>query len=1254
MGDISALTDVEILNLWDNTEDFEERDKILQVLQARELFPSNQTSEWEAQTGAYPLMNDPAFLQKLLAKREFAESLQKTWKPASDPCEMDNFFEVTPVQRFVTNLLSPRSPYMSALLYHGVGVGKTCAAVQIAEAWLDEFPYDRVMVVAPPTIQKGFFRTIFNSSPNNLFIPEEGDLSSYNKAIGCTGDKYLRLSNTLLERNRDIIQKRVTQAIRRRYAMYGYSSFGNYVESLFQEKIREGVSAERKEQLERRIISEHFSGKLLIIDEAHNLRDVPSELGSEDIDMPGGRAAKSDAEEGKKVTKYLRKVLQYSEGLKLILMTATPMYNQYREIVTLLNLLLMNDKKATINESDIFTRDGLPKPNAESILGPIARNYVSFMRGENPLSFPIRLFPEDVPSMDVEDYPEEDPRGNEISDEEKIFINKLPIVPIELSGDCLKASIKFINKLPEGGEGISGVVIGKLSGPGNFMAPESEETEGKSSKKYRMRTDAEALDKIFTKQTVDGEVRYKAIEEVGAGWLEVDELENYAPKYAFIIKRLQKSQGVDFVYTRLVETGAIPLALALEANGYTPAGRTRSLLVDGIQRPDLGRQCALCSRREKKHGEASHDFAPAYYGLITGDSKLSPNNEDTIRKEREEANVNGLKMKVVIGSQIASEGVDFRFVREIHVVDSWWHLNMTEQILGRGIRFQSHCLLPKEKRNVTTYLYASVFPKEYNMESADLYSYRIAFRKAIQGGRVSRILKTYAIDCNLNHDAIVISGQAPVTQIDSQGKERINRVNINDMPFTAVCDWTECAYDCKPKIDVNPVGTDDSTYSEFSARWRENRLKQRIRDLFAEQTSFKADDFWDMIDAPQVAISDLILNIINNRQFQVTHNGIQGYIRYCNGYYIFQPNMYGDQAIPMSLRVARIPMRRDEFTPRFEDALEEVVEEENEEEEKETYEDKLDTLKTLWADMITWCTALVSSSKEASYPKSIKERVKVMSEGNDKMKTKYIMILEMFHWLQKSYHKSTNKNPEAMRFSMLEFFWDNWISLNEQKILLGSKDVHGANSMVNEFKYTVGRKVVTRFLNPVDGELQYYCDNEPCSEAIIDEIKSADDDPLQTFKITERTTGEFYGFMAPKNGSLVFKTHTPHLEGSKKRKSSGAECATVSTIADHFKNIQKLGKILKEADYTDFDLRDDTLYGTRKISQAIRFCTLTELVLRYMDKCRINNKRWFLRPVSANYAGLKGLFRLGKVIKIAEKKTSKRKTPKVKDNNNEE
>ena len=138
-------------------------------------------------------------------------------------------------------------------------------------------------------------------------------------------------------------------------------------------------------------------------------------------------------------------------------------------------------------------------------------------------------------------------------------------------------------------------------------------------------------------------------------------------------------------------------------------------------------------------------------------------------------------MKVIVGSQIAGEGVDLRYVREVHMMDSWYHLNRTEQVIGRAIRFCSHSALPPEKRNTTIYLYSAVFPEDRSSrETADLYSYRVAFRKAVQVGNVTRALKIRAIDCNLNHDAIIIAGQSSVTQIDSKGEERSD-VDINEL-----------------------------------------------------------------------------------------------------------------------------------------------------------------------------------------------------------------------------------------------------------------------------------------------------------------------------------------------------------------------------------------------------------------------------------------------------------------------------------------
>jgi hypothetical protein len=49
-------------------------------------------------------------------------------------------------------------------------------------------------------------------------------------------------------------------------------------------------------------------------------------------------------------------------------------------------------------------------------------------------------------------------------------------------------------------------------------------------------------------------------------------------------------------------------------------------------------------------------------------------------------------------------------------------------------------------------MHGTILGKENKEEAADLYIYRIAEYKAIQIGKVTRLLKETAVDCIINHD----------------------------------------------------------------------------------------------------------------------------------------------------------------------------------------------------------------------------------------------------------------------------------------------------------------------------------------------------------------------------------------------------------------------------------------------------------------------------------------------------------------------
>jgi hypothetical protein len=69
------------------------------------------------------------------------------------------------------------------------------------------------------------------------------------------------------------------------------------------------------------------------------------------------------------------------------------MYNTYKEIVSLLNLMNTNDRRGRIEAKDIFEKNGSFKKGGEDLLIKKATGYISFVRGENPYTFPYRIYP---------------------------------------------------------------------------------------------------------------------------------------------------------------------------------------------------------------------------------------------------------------------------------------------------------------------------------------------------------------------------------------------------------------------------------------------------------------------------------------------------------------------------------------------------------------------------------------------------------------------------------------------------------------------------------------------------------------------------------------------------------------------------------------------------------------------------------------------------------------------------------------------
>ena len=82
-------------------------------------------------------------------------------------------------------------------------------------------------------------------------------------------------------------------------------------------------------------------------------------------------------------------------------------------------------------------------------------------------------------------------------------------------------------------------------------------------------------------------------------------------------------------------------------------------------------------------------------------------------------NINGKNIKVIIISKSGTEGLDFKFIRQVHIMEPWYNMNLIEQTIGRAVRNCSHKDLPFEKRNVQIYLHGSILTSKPEEEAAD-------------------------------------------------------------------------------------------------------------------------------------------------------------------------------------------------------------------------------------------------------------------------------------------------------------------------------------------------------------------------------------------------------------------------------------------------------------------------------------------------------------------------------------------------------
>jgi hypothetical protein len=1208
----------------------------------------------DSENELYPDLNDKKFILKIAEKKEFhdygydghiPDSLQEFKKHIDELSNMD--FELQPHQSFVKNFMSSQTPYNSLLLFHQLGTGKTCSSIGVSEEMRSYYKQTgntkRIIIVASENVQDNFRLQLFDERKLEF---KNGDWN----ISGCVGNKLLKevnLMNTFQEgeENRKRIVSKINTLINNSYVFMGYIQFANYILKTagnirFKEMVDTGMNNEEKkkvirEQLKSKVplsnsviqrIRNEFDDRMIIIDEIHNIR-------------------KSEDNKNKKVAYYLELLVGIAYNMKLLLLSATPMFNTYSEIIWLLNIMNMNDKRGKIEGKDIFEKDGSFKEGGEELLIRKSTGYVSFVRGENPYTFPYRVYPNvfsPEKSFHKISYPDYQLNRKKISS-----LDKKRIIDLYLTrcGDTQNKAYNYvISELRENFENIEDVNMFQEMGSFGYTLLQTpiqclnisypmEELEtfayspssinsnsdiqppiqkrqkerknefpiassdltGKGGLKRMMKYNANRSHFEYKKETLEKYGKIFTRKEIG----------KYSSKIENILQSIVSdegiiSEGIILIYSQYLDAGLIPMALALEEMGFTRFG-------NGATPFFSTRHTEVVDVRTMKPPKSKKDFLPARYSMITGDQTISPDNDFEVKGLTNKDNVYGENVKVVLISQAGSEGIDFKFIRQVHILEPWYNLNRLEQVIGRGVRNFSHKDLPFEKRNVEIFMYGTILDNREE-ESADLYVYRTAEYKSIQIGKITRLLKETAVDCIIHHAQTNFTQEMihskignSVKQILSVDNKVIHHFKIGDMPFTPACDYmATCEYDCKPSANKKIVVNED-TYNETYASLQMDKITTRVQMLMKESFFYKKKEFIRLIQIPKeyplVQIYFCLTNIIDNHEVIVDKYGRSGELVNIGNYYLFQPRELLDKNASILERSVPIPYKSPSVALNIEYKKEELA--------------ISDSFHTFFRELSEKFLLVLEYTNEES---SISR--------NDKTDLWYKYSGKVIHFINKTYsfekkillsfvvHHLIEKLNYEEKIQLINYIYSYSESEKENDFILYAKEYfirHSITKRNSSFILLYDENEEEKKLFKLENPTKWI----PATPL---ENISIMNDPI--FQREKQNFNDIVGFMGYVKKELFFKT-----KSMIDTRNTGIVCHPKP------KSILLLNQIIQEkGKFGEYNEEN-----TKKIKD-IELCILLEMIMRYYENYEIKGKRWFVSPEMSIVYGLN---------KVVDKKSKK-------------
>ena len=672
-----------------------------------------------------------------------------------------NARELLPHQKVVRDYLTMETPYRGLLLAHGLGSGKTCSSIAVAESLLTE---KKVFVMLPASLEQNY-RGELRKCGDPIYMYEQHwrqqTLTEDTRAVA----KKVGLSDGFLSRNtifftsvageppnyktlpkpaQDIIAAQIEDILDQRFTFIRYN----------------GLSRANIDKYVPPDGSNPYSGSVVIIDEVHNFISRTSNA--------------SD------IARKLYDLIYNATDCKVVALSGTPVINRANEIAYLMNLLRGPMERIIIPVKAIPTWDEermtaalRSVPDIDTIEFNAVKKYILVTR--NPPHFrsiysekgerTAVQYVKDMPYIPVAaDWVnswiakfQTDVGGAEIA-VERVSTEKFDCLPTDyeefaslfLDGLSIKNGLLFQRRI----QGL----VSYFKGADERMLPRrvdddkllekvpmskeqfdryleirSEEIKRDARKNlnparanddemktfrvnsrlacdYAVPAELRKSDEEATDEDAppDKQVILDAIKAAPARYLTKKALETFSPKMLKMLTNIEETMGTtekrnnQLVYSNFRNLEGLGVFSAiLEANGwqqYKLAKEANQWIEDPAMDPEKPAFAFFTGKEDSTEREYMRQI---FNGIGFNDVFPGSLKASVDSKPK--------KLCLFMITAAGAEGITLANVRRVHLMEPHWNPARHDQVIGRAIRICSHARLPVEDRTVRVSFYLSVF-----------------------------------------------------------------------------------------------------------------------------------------------------------------------------------------------------------------------------------------------------------------------------------------------------------------------------------------------------------------------------------------------------------------------------------------------------------------------------------------------------------------------------------------------------------------